>query len=74
MFTPIVIELRRTRDAVCRDPFLEDCGEPLELSTPAIRGRSRGRSQRALVEMALMRTPGRSERSGIRRAPARSKA
>jgi hypothetical protein len=74
MFTPTVTELRWALDAVCRDPFLEDRHEPLEPSAPALRGRSLGRSQRALVEMALVRTPGRTERSGHRRAPARSEA
>jgi hypothetical protein len=74
MFTPTVTELRWALDAVCRDPFLEGCEEALEPSPPAVRGRSLGRSQRALVEMALLRTPGRNERSGHRRAPARSEA
>jgi hypothetical protein len=74
MFTPTVIELRWALDTVCRDPFLEDCDEPLEPSAPAVRGRSLGRSQRALVELALLRAPGRNERRGQRRAPARSEA
>jgi hypothetical protein len=74
MFTPTVTELRWAPDAVCRDPFLEDCDALLEPAAPAIRGRSLGRGQRALVEMALLRTPGRNERSGHRRAQARSEA
>jgi hypothetical protein len=61
MFTPIVIESRSALEAVCRDPFLEDPDEAPQHTAPAADRGPHRRSQRALVEAALLRMPGPAE-------------
>jgi hypothetical protein len=78
MFTPTVIELRSALDVVCRDPFLGDRNEPPEPRVRAAAHRLAVHpsplrpSQRALVEAALLRMPGRDGPTSRRRAGVRS--
>jgi hypothetical protein len=80
MFTPTVIELRPALDVVCRDPFLGDRDEPPEPWVPAAARRLAVHpsplrpNQRALVEAALLRMPGRDAPTSRRRAGVRSVA
>jgi hypothetical protein len=52
MLTPTVIEMRPALEMVCRDPFLDDPGQPLEPCVPAARRRTlkARRSRRALID------------------------
>jgi hypothetical protein len=72
MFTPTVIELQSTLEVVCRDPFLDDPGQPLERSAPTARRRAPHAGtirlgQRAPVDARPRRA---TPRAGARRADA----